>query len=97
MIALLASSPVWSMGAGAVHPEARTGRAGAVGLGLAEADGPPVRCGDGAPACGADGWRSSISALTVATPASAARASAIVSVRVRPGRAGRGGPGPPPA
>src|SRR6516162_4642372 len=97
MIALLASSPVWSMGAGAVHPEARTGRAGgdgAVGPGLAGAAAgeAPVPRGDGAPACGADGWwRSSMSALTVPIPARTARASTIVSVLVRPGRAGRGG------
>ena len=40
MTALLASSPVWSMGAGAVQPEARTGRAG-------EADDPPEAMVDG--------------------------------------------------
>ena len=51
MTALVAFSAVWSMGTGAVHPEERTGSAGAgrpVGraepAGLAEPEAPP-RCG----------------------------------------------------
>jgi hypothetical protein len=99
MIALVSFSAVWSMGTGAVHPEARTGSADAgrpVGLaepaGLAE-PGAPLRCG-GVLACGAAAWcRSSVSAPAVPPTASTTSASVSASARARrcPGRAGIGG------
>src|SRR5215471_15267613 len=95
MIALVAFSAVWSMGTGAVHPEARTGSAGdgrpvgrAEPAGLAEPEAPP-RCG-GVLACGAEAWcRSSVSAPAAPT-ASTTSASVRASERPRrrPGRAG---------
>src|SRR6266566_6257096 len=94
MIALVAFSAVWSMGTGAVHPEERTGSAGAgrpVGragpAGRAEPEAPPP--------CGGEAWcRSSMNAPAVPPMASTTSASVRVSERARrrPGRAGTGGP-----
>src|SRR5689334_3457655 len=98
MIALVALRAVWSMGTGAVHPEARTGSAGAgrpVGraepAGLAEPEAPAR--GD-VLACGAEAWcRSSVSAPAVPPTASTTSVSVRASERARrrPGRAGAEG------
>src|SRR5215470_14208728 len=94
MIALVAFSAVWSMGTGAVHPEARTGSAGdgrpvgrAEPAGLAEPEAPP-RCG-GVLACGAEAWcHSSVSAPAAPTASTSAWASRHGSGRPSPARAG---------